>query len=170
MASVFTFTANVQTSGAYNWSTPSNWGAVTYPLGQTVVALITAPGTYTVRLDTGLLGGGGLSTLELNDSTGTLALGANSISLYDKSSLSGAAGDPTNTPLLLQAGTITDAGGTITARNSLQTGNAGTLLVNGLVSGYGVWGGNFNGTGSVVASGGKLELVNSVTSTTNTFE
>ena len=171
----FTFTANAKTGCAYDWSTglaqPGlNWGAVLFPVGQTAVALITAPGTYTVQLNTSTLSAGGLSTLELSDANGTLALGANSIALYDKSSLSGATGDPTNTPLTVNAGTITDAGGTVTARNSLQTPNAGTLLVDGLVTGFGKWSGNFNGTGSVIASGGALELVNSVTSTTNTFD
>ena len=166
MATNFTFTANTATGGVYDWTTGANWGAVGYPVGQTDVAIITVAGTYTVQLDTTSLSSIGLSTLELNNPNGTLALGSNSIALYDKTSLSGAAGDPTNTPLVLQAGTITDAGGTITARNSLQTGNAGTLSVDGVVTGYGVWGGNFAGTGSVIANGGKLELVNSVAPTT----
>ena len=170
MAVNFTFTTAVPTGGVYDWTTDANWGAFAFPEGQTENAIITAPGTYTIQLDTTNLSSIGLSVLQLNDASGTLALGANGIALYDKYNLSGSLGDPTNTPLLLQAGTITDAGGTITAKNSLQTGNAGTLLVDGVVTGYGVWGGNFNGTGSVIASGGKLELVNSVTSTTNGFD
>ena len=170
MATNYTFTAHTATGGVYDWTTLANWGGSAYPVSQTENAIITASGTYTVQLDTTTLSSLGLSLLELNDATGTLALGTNSIALYDKFNVSGTSGDPNNTPLLLQAGTITDAGGTITAKNFAQTANAGTLLVDGLVTGYGVWGGNFNGTGSVIASGGTLELVNSVTSATNSFD
>ena len=170
MGQNFTFTAKTATGGVYDWTTPANWGAVATPQGQSENALILAAGTYTVQLNTTALTSIGLSALELNDASGTLALGSNGIALTDEVSLSGSGGDSTNTPLVLQAGTIIDAGGTVTARNSAQAANAGTLLVDGVVTGSGVWGGNFNGTGSVIASGVKLELMNAVTSTTNSFD
>jgi len=171
----FTFTAATSIApGQYNWSAQSNWIQDGFPagpaVGATAVGLITGSGAYTVNLDFDInTGYSGLSVLEITNASATVALGANNLTLTDQTDLNSNVGAGNGIPLLEYAGTITDAGGNLNAYANYNSG-AGTLLVDGAITGFGTIEGNFTGTGSVLASGGTLELTNALTSTTNSFD
>jgi hypothetical protein len=130
------YTWSTGTSG--NWTIGGDWTPTGFPQATTDTATISAAGTYTVSLDAKETIGG----LTLSSSGATLALGTQTLNIF---------GDGNVT-----AGTITMAGGALSATLALNIDAGGSLV------GFGSISGSVRGAGVYEGSGGNLRFLENV--------